>query len=216
MKAEILKVEGDILTVKLHSPLDVETLSNNKYNDRSFIYLDPWLKGTTTDEQRKHWWALISDISDYTGDPDWKIALRMKYLYMAVHDHTKEPSMARNKMKKDQAAELIQTVIDYCLDNDIPLQKNYLSQMEEKQLFKMTMKRICWVCGTQPADLHHHEGLVGMGRNRKSIDNSQSKYMTLCRTCHTIAHQMGLKKFEELHHLTPITLSKDQLKELNA
>ena len=214
MNVEIIAQKGDLLTVKLHSELDLDVIEKNAHNGRFFAYLEPVIKDTTTDLQRKHYWALIGDISEYTGDPKWRIVLNMKYLYMVENDVTKEPSMARNKMKRSEAAKLIQVIIDYCLDNDIPLQNNYVDEMTSKQLFKMTMKRICWVCGKH-AQIHHVNA-VGMGRNRNAYENhADHLYMALCSNCHSEAHGIGQKTFEAKYHIQGIKLSKENLKELN-
>ena len=216
MRVEIKQINNQDreVTVKLHDDFDLEVFMENQYKGRMFGFLEPLIKDTTSDEQRKHYWALIGDISDYTGDPKWQIVLRMKYLYMLVHDKKKEPSMARNAMKSSDARLLIQTVIDYALENDIALNGNYLPYFEEKQLFKLLMKRMCFICG-KPADVHHQENLVGMGRDRKTVNHADSKFFALCRQHHQQAHQMGLKSFQEHYHIMPISLSEENLKELN-
>ena len=215
MKAEIIKLNDDgTLTVKLHEDLDRETLEKNAYNNRWFVYLEPLIKNTTTDDQRKHWFAIINDISDYTGEPKWKVILNMKYLYMVTNDDDKEPSLARNKQSKIKTRKLLKTAIEYALDNGIPLQHNYLTDMDSAMLFKMTMNRICWTCGKVGADLHHAEGTVGMGRDRTKIDHTKSKFMTLCRDCHNKAHAMGQDTFNERYHVQPISLSEEQLNTL--
>lgn len=213
---EVLEIDAknSILKLEIHSDLDVDTLFKNAQNGRMFGYFEPLVKDTTTDEQRKHFYALINDIHDYTGEAKWKIKLNMKYLYMVTHDKEKEPSLARNKMKSSETRKLIQTVIDYCLENEIPLQKNYLSEMEERQLYTMTMKRICWVCGKERSQLAHYEA-VGLGRNRNKIDHTKHHFMCLCQDCHTKQHQMGVESFMKLHHIKPIKLSAENLKELN-
>ena len=215
MRVEIKQINNQDreVTVRLHDDFDLEVFMENQYKGRMFGFLEPLIKDTTSDEQRKHYWALIGDISDYTGDPKWQIVLRMKYLYMLVHDKKKEPSMARNAMKSSDARLLIQTIIDYALEHDIPLKKDYLSQMEEKQLFAMTIKRKCWLCGKH-ADIHHVDSL-GSGRNRQTYqDHDKHTYMALCRGCHQKAHLMGQKSFEEEYHVKGIRLSQDNLKEL--
>ena len=215
MRVEIKQINNQDreVTVKLHDDFDLEVFMENQYKGRMFGFLEPLIKDTTSDEQRKHYWALIGDISDYTGDPKWQIVLRMKYLYMLVHDKKREPSMARNAMKSSDARLLIQTIIDYALEHDIPLKKDYLSQMEEKQLFAMTMKRKCWLCGKH-ADIHHVDSL-GAGRNRQTYqDHDKHTYMALCREHHNLAHQMGKETFEETYHVKGITLNNEHLKEL--
>lgn len=215
MRVEIKQInqKDREVTVKLFDDFDLDTFMKNQWNGRMLGFLEPWIKGTTTDLQRKHYWALIGDIADYTGDPQWKIVLNMKYLYMVQHDKTKEPSMARNKMKMEDAQKLIQTIIDYCLDNEITLNGDYLPYFEQNQLFKLTMKRMCWVCGKR-ADIHHVDSL-GAGRNRETYqDHDKHTYMALCREHHNLAHQMGKETFEETYHVKGITLSNEHLKEL--
>lgn len=205
--------ENKEVTVRLYDDFDLEVFMENQQKGRMWGFLEPLIKDTTSDEQRKHYWALIGDISDYTGDPKWQIVLRMKYLYMLVNDKKKEPSMARNAMKSSDARLLIQTIIDYALEHEIPLRRDYLGQMEEKQLFTMTMKRMCWVCGKR-ADIHHVDSL-GAGRNRKDYqDHDKHSYMALCREHHNLAHSMGQKSFEEEYHIKGIKLSRENLKDL--
>ena len=216
MNVEIIAQKGDLLTVKLHSELDVESLEANAYDGRFFAYLEPVLKDTTTDLQRKHYWALIGDISEYTGDPKWRIVLNMKYLYMLENEVTKEPSMARNKMKRSEGAKLIQVIIDYCLDNDIPFRKQrwYETVDVGKMNFKMIMKQMCNVCGKPHSDIHHATNLVGMGNKRANHNHADSTYLCLCRKHHNEVHNMGLQAFSDKYHLKPIKLTNENLKEI--
>lgn len=216
MNVEIIAQKGDLLTLKLHSELDVESFESNAYDGRFFAYLEPVLKNTTTDLQRKHYWALIGDISEYTGDPKWRIVLNMKYLYMLENEVTKEPSMARNKMKRSEAAKLIQVIIDYCLDNDIPFRKQrwYETIDVSKMNFKMIMKRMCNVCGKPHGDIHHATNLVGMGNKRANHNHADSTYLCLCREHHNEVHNMGLQAFSDKYHLKPIKLTEERLKEI--
>lgn len=214
MKAEIIKrLDDGSLVVRLHDQLDEQVLKDNLYNGRSFIYIDPWLKDRLTDQQRKHFYSIVKDIADYTGEPPWKIKLNMKYLYMITNEVTKEPSLAHNKMSRADGSKLIQTMLDYCLDNDIPLQNNYQDEMTAKHFYALTMKRLCWVCGKGQSDIAHYEE-VGMGRNRNKIDHTKHKFMCLCREHHTEQHAIGTETFIDKYKLEPIKLSLDSLKQL--
>lgn len=216
MNVEIIGQNKDILTVKVHSDLDVQGLVDNAHNGRYFAYMEPVIKDSTTDLQRRHWFALVADVADYTGDPKWQIVLRLKYLYMLENEVTKEPSMARNKMKMSEAAKLIQVAIDYCLDNDIPFRKQqfYLTIDVSKMNFKMIMKRMCNVCGKEHSDIHHASNLVGMGNDRRKHDHENSTYLSLCREHHNEVHNMGLSEFMKKYHIKPIKLTAEHLKEI--
>ena len=216
MNVEIIGQNKDILTVKVHGDLDTKGLKDNAHNGRYFAYMEPVIKDSTTDLQRRHWFALVADVADYTGDPKWQIVLRLKYLYMLENEVTKEPSMARNKMKMSEAAKLIQVAIDYCLDNDIPFRKQqfYLTVDVSKMNFKMIMKRMCNVCGKPHSDIHHASNLVGMGNDRRKHDHENSTYLSLCREHHNEVHNMGLSEFMKKYHIKPIKLTAEHLKEI--
>lgn len=213
MRVEVLSQKGDILGIKLLDELDTQEFEKNAHNGRFFAYLEPLIKGTTTDQQRKHWYALIKDISDYTGDNKALIIMKMKYYFMMQEDYPKEPSLARNKMKIEDTNKLLQLVIDYCIENDIPLRNNYSDLMTDKQHFAMTMKRICWVCNKPNGEIAHYES-VGMGRSRDKIDHTKHKFMCLCRQHHNEQHQIGMDTFLSKYKLVPINLSKENIKEL--
>lgn len=213
MKVEIIEQKEDILTLKLHSKLDVRTLVENAENGRYFAYLDPWLKGSRSREQLKHYWALIGDIHDYTGERKGFIVHKMKYLYMLENDTDKEPSMADNKLKKEDATNLIQIIIDYCIEHDIPLKNQYTDYFDTKQIYALTMKRQCVICAKPHSEIHHVQA-VGAGRNRKKIDHSKHQVLALCRQHHTESHTIGQDTFLDRYALEPIRLSPEQVKEL--
>lgn len=215
MKAELFHIDPQTgeFSGKIHGKVDMSIFDQNAYKGRYFAYIDPWLNGSTTDEQRKHYWAILGDIEAYTGTPKEQWAVKFKLLYMVATDMTKEPSMARSQMMKEEASKLIQFILDYAIENGVPLRRNYLPLMEQRQLFAMTMKRICWITHKENADLCHF-GAVGMGRDRKSYDHTKSRFMTLSREIHQEQHRIGERAFCEKYGIEPIKLSKENLKEL--
>ncbi|HFI0682468.1 TPA: putative HNHc nuclease [Streptococcus suis] len=215
LKVEIIKVDeskGEIL-LKVHSKLDMKIFEDNKYKNRLFAYLEPWLKGSTTDEQRKHWWAILGDISNYTGLDVTEIAMNFKRMVYKVYEMKKEPTMRRNGMKKEDGNRLIQFALDYAIERDIPLNHDYSNALTNRQYYAMLMKRICWVCNKPNSEIAHYEA-VGMGRNRDKIDHTQHRFMCLCIKHHKEQHDMGANNFCQHYHLEPIKLSRDNLKEL--
>ena len=53
--------------------------------------------------------------------------------------------------------------------------------------------RRCCICGQQ-ADIHHVDA-IGMGADRRYVDDSCLRVAALCRKHHTIAHQKGWESF---------------------
>lgn len=213
MRVEIVNMGVNNLELQLHDEFKVDDFIKGMWKGRLFALLEPYQIGTTTDEQRKHYWAILGDIEAYTGTPKEQWAVKFKLLYMVANDLTKEPSMARNQMSKEDAMKLIQFILEYAIENGVPLRRNYLPLMEQKQLFAMTMKRVCWICHQPHADIAHFEA-VGMGRNRDKIDHTQHRFISLCRLHHQEQHNMGANNFCQHYNIEPIKLSQENLKEL--
>ena len=216
MRVEILSQDNDVLSIRLFDELDVQELEKNAHNGRYFGYLDTWIKGTTTDAQRKHYWALVADIQEYTGYPKWEVIQLTEAIFHREKDSNKRPSVARNKQKLELTQEWLQMIIEWCIENQVPFRKNqeYVPADEGKYFFKLTMNRLCWICGQPESDLAHVEA-VGSGRNRKSIDHTQHHVMTLCRKHHSEQHQIGIETFLSKYKLPAgIKLSEENLEEL--
>lgn len=216
MRGEIIAHDGDLITVRLIDQLDVETVKRQAYKGKYYVTVDVFEKDSITDEQRRHFLALCGDISEYEGVPVDAVQAKMKYDFMKDEDLTEFPSIARNQMKKTTASKLIEFVIMHCIGNDIPFRKEnwYLDQATSKQLFALTMKRICWVCGAKKSEIAHVEA-VGAGRNRKKIDHTKHHLMCLCRKHHQLQHTIGIKEFIERYHIKPIKLQQEHIKQLN-
>lgn len=216
MRGEIISQNNDVIEVKLFDELDVQSVKKQAINGRYFVTVDVFEKDSITNEQRKHLYALFGDIAEYIGLPLDHVEAERKYQFMLDEGLSELPSLGYNNMKKVMASKFIEHTIMYCIDNDIPFRKEnwYLDQATSKMLFALTMKRICWVCGTKGSQLAHYEA-VGLGRNRNKIDHTKHHFMCLCHDCHTKQHQMGVERFMKLHHIKPIRLSAEYLKELN-
>ena len=213
MRVEILAQKGNLLKVRYDGRLDVDTYTKNKKNGRFFGELEPWIKGTTTDRQRKHYWAIIKDISNHLGFSKGEARLHTYSRFMFDNDRDDFISVARNKASVEDANLLIQSCIDFGIDHDVPFNNDYSEYFTDKQFYAMTMKRMCWVCG-DPGDIAHVEA-VGAGRNRRHIDHTQHNVMCLCRKHHTMQHQMGIDSFfDEFKIKHGLILSKEDLREL--
>ncbi|MGF3113726.1 putative HNHc nuclease [Facklamia sp. P13064] len=215
MRCEVKNFNDHEILLKTHDSIDFNKFTENTWNGRIFGYFEPWIKGSSTDQQRKHYWALIGDIHDYTGERKGRINLNMKALYMIEKDTDKEPSIARNKMKKEEVAEWLDMIIHYCIDKQIPFQHpvGYVPSDITKYVYKMTMKRMCVACHKY-AEIHHATNLIGMGNNRSKHNHLESTFLPLCREHHQLIHNKGLDWFCAEWNVVPIKLSREDLKEL--
>lgn len=159
-----------------------------------------------TDQQRKFIFALCNEIAYYTGDDREYIRLLMQQ-YNANLREIEVESLSSCSMT--YANGLIDTIINFCIDREIPFAKELIIENEytfdEKQTYAMALKRVCVICG-QRADIHHVDH-VGMGNNRKKISHIGMRALPLCRKHHTECHTVG-DEFIEKYHLTPFVIDK--------
>ena len=163
--------------------------------------------------QRKKWFALVRDISIYTGYPVDYLHTLFKTMYSIYYDK-EQISMSNTDMTT--AKDMIDFLLNWCFDFGIPLAEDTgkLFQGEELWTYKCLEKRICTICGKK-SDKHHALGSkVGMGNNRNKIDNVGREFLPLCRKHHSMIEAGSELKFYEKYHLKPIRLNENQVKEL--
>ena len=156
-----------------------------------------------TPEQRKKIYATLRDISYYTGYMPEEAKEWMKYLHIA---RTGSNYFSLADCSVELARKFINTLIDYCIENGIPLLDKLTERTDDisHMLYKCIVEKKCSVCG-KSGEIHHVDA-IGMGNNRKTYDDSSSRKICLCRIHHTIAHQMGNKRFFENYHVYGIVL----------
>ena len=160
-----------------------------------------------TDKQRKFIFALCSDYEFYTGDDKEMFRLLMQQFNANIREIEIE-SLSTCSVK--YANGLIDTIINFMIDNEVPISKKHLEdnayKFTKQQVYAMTLKRVCVVCGGR-ADIHHID-TVGIGNDRKKISHIGKRVLPLCRVHHSEAHTIGDDKFISNYHLTPITVDE--------
>ena len=216
IQSEIIAHKGDEVVLKLYNDIDIEKAKQKAVDGRYLTVLDFYEKDSITDLQRKHYFALIGDYTEYTGTPEQAADSYFRYNFMQEQGLDEYPSLARNRMKKTMATELITWLIEFMIQNEIPFRKQqfYLTADTSRMLFALTMKRICFVCGKERSHLHHYDA-VQRGRDRNKIDHTKHRFMMLCADHHQEIHNSGNEIFCKKYHLQPIKLDEKSLKELN-
>ena len=152
-----------------------------------------------TVKQRKKIFALVNDIEGHTGQPrDWLRLMFQDYL-TTLKGYSKRLSLSDCTRK--QAGELIDTIMAWVFQNDIPLNYKTSDLMKQDQtfLYLATVHRKCVICGRR-GELAHHKA-IGRGANRKKMDHYGYEVLALCREHHQSQHNMGVESFDKLHHL---------------
>lgn len=154
-------------------------------------------------EQRKKAYATIRDIADYTGYLPEEQKEWLKYLYIAK---TGDDYISLSNCSMDQAREFINVILEYAIENGVQFSEEGIKRADDigKYLYFCIKHRKCAVCG-QNGEIHH-EDAIGMGNDRKTIDDSNYKKICLCRKHHTLAHQLGIIRFTEMYKVYGIVV----------
>lgn len=143
-------------------------------------------------EQRKKAYATIRDIADHTGyhPEDQKQWLKIEHMMRTGEDM---PSLSGCSM--DQARSFINTIMEFAIENGVPLSEEGASRTDDidRYLYCCLLHRKCAVCGRE-GEIHHVD-TIGMGNDRRRVDDSMFRKICLCRKHHTIAHQRGMGDF---------------------
>ncbi len=160
---------------------------------------------TISADQRKKAYATIRDISDYTGYLPEEQKEWLKYLHIS---RTGSRYFSLSSCSMDTAREFINTILEYAIENGIPLSENALERTDDigRYLYTCLLHKKCAVCG-RPGEIHH-EDAIGMGNDRRKVDDSRHRKICLCRMHHTIAHQMGVRGFRRMYKVYGILYGK--------
>ena len=156
--------------------------------------------------QRKKIYATMRDIADYTGYLPEEQKEWLKYLHIC---RTGSGYFHLSDCPMDTAREFINTILDYALENGIPLSENGIERTDDisRYLYSCLTHKKCAVCGR--AGEIHHEDAIGMGNDRRRVDDSRCRKICLCRLHHTMAHQMGVERFRRMYKVYGIIFGED-------
>jgi hypothetical protein len=144
-----------------------------------------------TAEQNRKFHATIGDISNYTGYPLEYTKEFFKYWFCATNDI--EP-FSTVECTVEEMRELISFVIEFCIENDIPLTELAIDRTDDigKYLYYCITKQKCCVCGQASP-------IYSMPDKTK---------ICLCDIHHDQAKLKGMIEFEKLFKVYPIKFDK--------
>lgn len=214
--AKLKQIKGLNIAFELLEQINLErlkTLYGTLDNVEALIVFKD--KRALSDRQRKLYRALLNNIYEWSGEPTDFLHEWFKEEYFL--DKGEKISTANHSTNsKSDMNELLDIVIDFIFEWNVPFKKGYelLPKNESWYLYQCCKHRKCAICGKK-SDIHHEEGLVGMGNNRGAYNHLDSKFISLCREHHQIRHTMTWKEFEELYKVQPIKLDDKTLIRLN-
>ena len=150
---------------------------------------------------------MIKDIAEYEGNPPEIEKELMKYQHMI---NTGCDYFSLSDCTMDTAREFINTLMEHAITNGIPLAEMGVERTDDigRYLYYCLKAKKCCVCG-KPGEIHHVD-TIGMGNDRRKVDDSEYRKMCLCREHHTMWHNLGDERFQKMYKVYGIVI-KDQL-----
>lgn len=190
--------EYGVVTIKAKYD-DLFTLCKRQYRE---VYIQMIDSRPLSEKQRKSCYALIKEISEFTGmglDPT-KEYMKIKFLAEDLNE-TADKIFSLSNAPMSLVCAFQKFLVRFILDWDIPCEFPLLNFVDDvgDYLYGCLVNKKCCVCGV-PSDLHHMDA-VGMGRDREEIVHEGMRVLPLCRLHHNEVHTMGKQKFLRQYHL---------------
>ena len=214
--AKLKQIKGLNIAFELLEQINLErlrTLYGTLDNVEALIVFKD--KRKLSDRQRAFYRALLNNIFKWCGEGTDELHEFFKEEYF-LETGERISTKDNSENSKSDMNKLLEIVIDFMFEFDVPFAKGYelLPKEDSWYLYQCCKHRKCAICGKK-SDIHHEEGLVGMGNNRGAYNHLDSKFISLCREHHNIRHTMTWKEFEELYKVQPIKLDDKTLIRLN-
>lgn len=207
---KLLQISGNKVTFELDQEVDVVELKKKAEN---FIYanIDFYDSRTITPQQRKKVWALVKEIADFTFNKPEVIKKTLKNDFI---EKTNVQPFSLSDCSVSVARDFINFIIEFCFEWNIPFHEKAIQLTDDVNtyLFLCIKYRKCAICGKK-SDIHHVD-TVGIGRDRRKVNNDENRLISLCREHHNEVHQIGQASFDQKHAVQGILVSNKTLKDL--
>ena len=175
------------------------TMTRRDYRE---VLVQPIDSRPLSDKQRRMCYALLREISDYTGQgadatKEW---MKIKFLSDDM-EQTADKIFSLSSAPMSLVCAFQRYLIRFILEWDIPCSFPLLEYVDDVQdyIYSCLVNKKCCICGA-PTDLHHVQR-VGMGRDRTDIIHEGMEVLPLCREHHAEAHTMPDAAFFEKYHI---------------
>lgn len=153
-------------------------------------------------KQRRACYAMIGEISDYTGEGRDPTKERMKLKFLASDTEAMgDKIFSLSNAPMSLVCGFQRFLVRFILDWDIPTRFPLLDMVDDvgDYLYHCLLVKKCCITG-RPAQLHHIDR-VGMGRDRTDIAHEGMEVLPLAPEMHQLAHTMTDREFFDRYHL---------------
>ncbi|WP_395318918.1 putative HNHc nuclease [Fructilactobacillus frigidiflavus] len=214
LTGKLVSINGSKVTVELSDEIDMDMLKRFSAGKRAQIEVFINDGRTITVEQRHKIYALLHDMSDYTGYWPDDCKYLMKSDFVETMRHPKNFSLADCSVSL--ANEFMTFIIDFLVANEIPFKTKVFDEIQGNYglVRRCVENRTCIICGRPGADIDHFKA-IGAGRNRRTINQTGMEAWSLCRLHHQERHNIGIVSFAQKYQIKPIRLDKELIEKLN-
>lgn len=156
-------------------------------------------------DQRKKIYALLRDISEWSGHEAEFLKSLMKCDYIA---NTGNEHFSLSDCSMTTARLFLEHLIEFCIQNGVPCADALYKICPDigRYVYMCLANNRCCISGGR-CELHHVNA-VGMGRDRKIIVHEGLEVLPLNRRYHKEIHDIGNAAFCEKYHIEPVKLDK--------
>lgn len=186
--------------IVIKAPADVAYVIDKQVRECDIILRDG---RTITRDQQKKAYALMRDISLWSGHTPDEIKELAKYDYLSKFGGD---MFSLADCSVTVARGFIDYLVEFCLIHDIPCQDSLITLCEDirRYLYLCLIHKKCCICGKK-TQLHHVDA-VGMGYNRNEIVHVGKRAEALCFKHHRECHDIGQKTFDEKYYVFGIEI----------
>lgn len=208
MFGKLDKVSGNQILVTLDDELNLNRLRKFANGKQPTIELQVDDGRAISPDQRKKIFAMLHDMSSYTGYDIREMEQEMKYRFYAK---TGADQFSMSDCSMTTANQFLTYLLDFCFKYGLPFKaKTWDMIPTDYHLAVQCLRhRLCVICGKPHSDVDHFTP-VGR-RNRRLVDHRKLYFECLCRKHHNERHQLGANSFIEKYHIRPIKLSESDL-----
>ena len=155
-----------------------------------------------SDRQRKMCYALLREISDYTGQDVHSAKEYLKLRFLADDfGETADRIFSLSNAPMSLVCAFQRYLVRFIVEYDIPCRVPLLEYVDDVHdyIYACLIAKKCCITG-RPAELHHIDR-VGMGRDRDDIIHEGMEVLPLSREMHQEAHTMSDREFFDKYHL---------------
>ena len=209
MDGKLISVQGNKLTISVDDVFNLEKVIRLSDGKQPSVGLTIDDNRHISRDQQKKIFALIHDLCNYTGDEPkyWENEFKWR---VQITFGVDEFSLSDCSITIGNY--MILTILEFLFEENIPFRTKLWDSLESdytRAIFSINYRK-CVICGKPHADLAHYKA-VGMGRNRRKIDERKMYFFSLCRECHQEQHRIGINNFMKKYHIKPIKLTDEQL-----